>query len=246
MKKAETGSVADRGSHSASNLSSSMSEDAIICCKSSRGQVDNNEPYLICEMDSSSCSLLIQRLARTVNHGLRQGNPSSDMLLSLTQFNVLRAMVYNMACLGLTIDMVKQAERISPFNHSSAALFTLPHSLQPTNLQRTLIHHPWVDPFPIPSFRNALLEHEDEYSDTELCNDLVGRCESDGNGQVGIITWGEPWDPCGWEMTEGFARKWFWLFGQCTELLESTDYWRSLREEPALFAVDNVHSQIRV
>lgn len=153
--------------------------------------------------------------------------------------------MYNMACLGLTLNNIKQAGRISSFNLSSKAPFIIPHSLQPTNLQKTIVHHPWVDPFPIPSFRDALLEHEDQYSDIEMCNDLVGQCESNGNGHVGIIIWGEPWDPRGWEMTETFARKWFWLLSKCTELLESTNYWRSLREEFALFAFHDTKWQIR-
>jgi hypothetical protein len=38
----------------------------------------------------------------------------------------------------------------------------------------------------------------------------------------------------GWEVTEGFLRKWGFLLEGCDELIESTNRWRALRGEERL------------
>lgn len=166
-------------------------------------------------------------------------NPVSDLLLSLTQLNSWRAMMQNMSSLGLTMENIKQADAVSPFNQPHLADIdgNIPPSLHPTSLQRARIHHPWIDPFPFPGFRDALLLREGEYSEEDLCNDLCESCTHNGSkGQVGMITWGEPWDPTSWEMTEAFARKWLWMFSECRELLIATNDWRVRRGDAELFA----------
>lgn len=108
--------------------------------------------------------------------------------------------------------------------------------LHPTDLQRTVHHHPYIDIFPMPSVRDKLLLAQEsaaiEFDDMELCMDVFGMGSSAPNdGKAGMIIWGEPWDPWGWEVSESMVRKWPWLITD--ELLRSTNYWRAKRmEEP--------------
>jgi hypothetical protein len=146
-------------------------------------------------------------------------------------------MMQDMNALGLAMEAVKQENAVSRFSLATAADRDgpLPPALRPTHLQRARMHHPWIDPFPFPDFRNILLLREGEYHEGALCNDLCGFSTDEGsNGQVGMITWGEPWDPSGWEMTEEFARKWFWMFSPCRDLLAATNHWRLQRGEVEL------------
>lgn len=54
----------------------------------------------------------------------------------------------------------------------------------------------------------------------------------------GMLIWGEPWRIDGWEVTEGFLRKWGWLLKGCDEMIEASNRWRGLRgEEPLVVEV---------
>jgi hypothetical protein len=55
-----------------------------------------------------------------------------------------------------------------------------------------------------------------------------------GSGHGGVIVWGDPWDPEGWEVTKAFAQKWPWVIRGNRSLLQSSNYWRAKRHEPAL------------
>ena len=57
---------------------------------------------------------------------------------------------------------------------------------------------------------------------------------SNSKPRNGLIIWGDPWDPAGWEMTPQFLKRWAWTVDGCTELLHSTSYWRQRRGEKAL------------
>lgn len=196
-----------------------------------------NETFGICEIDAPSTLRFISQLEAKVQKALKH-NPGTDMLLTLTQFNVFRAILRNMGVLGLDMDDMKN-DMISPFNDSNYndSVRKLPPILSPTMLQRSIPHHPWIDPFPHPALRDALLVAEGSYDDVEFCNDLIGQCGNGSTGQVGVIVWGDPWDAYAWEMTEDFSRKWFWLFSGCRELLVSTNYWRAQRGERRLFNI---------
>jgi hypothetical protein len=50
----------------------------------------------------------------------------------------------------------------------------------------------------------------------------------------GIMVWSDPWHPDGWEVTEGFARKWGFLLKGCGELIEASNRWRAMRHEDRL------------
>jgi hypothetical protein len=52
--------------------------------------------------------------------------------------------------------------------------------------------------------------------------------------QTGLVVWSVPWDPSGWEVSEGFLEKWGWVVQGCEELMVSTSRWRRLRGDQEL------------
>ena len=51
-----------------------------------------------------------------------------------------------------------------------------------------------------------------------------------------MIAWSPPWDIGGWEVSEGFLKKWGWLLRGCGEVLEATNRWRTMRGDEDLIA----------
>ncbi|KAL6233787.1 hypothetical protein BDW75DRAFT_214137 [Aspergillus navahoensis] len=184
-------------------------------------------------------------------------SPRTDLLLGLTRVNFLRALHTNIEILGYSAaemhdDALSQFGTAGPVRSSvrptSSSLF--PASLQPTPLQLTVPHHPWLDLLPIPQMRDNLILAEAGvgegcgYDDVQLCRDMCGygtlsipADRSAGNGETGIIIWRDPWDPEGWEVTETFLRRWGWVVAGCMELFRATNRWRAVRGERPLFRV---------
>ncbi|KAL4816661.1 hypothetical protein BDW67DRAFT_41585 [Aspergillus spinulosporus] len=170
-------------------------------------------------------------------------SPRTDMLLHLIQFNFIRALVQNMAVLGLPSEKMDD-DAISPFNvsgpwqaeqdyyHDFQA--SLPPSLRATAIQRTVPHHPWLDLLPIPQMRDNLILASESYDETQLCLDMKGHGRMNAD-HTGIIVWRDPWDAEGWEVTESFARSWGWVLRGCWDLAHSTNSWRARRNERPLF-----------
>jgi hypothetical protein len=164
------------------------------------------------------------------------GSPRVDQLLTLIQFNVFRALISNTSAMCFTMDWL-QEDATSPWNSTNGTITSsCPASLQPTTIQRTVLHHPWIDLFPIPRMRDNMLLAGDSYDEYELCNDLVDFCDVPSD-RTGLLVWSEPWDPSGWEISESFLKRWGWVVNGCAELLASTNYWRKQRGEDALVFV---------
>jgi hypothetical protein len=99
-----------------------------------------------------------------------------------------------------------------------------PTSLEPTLLQKTVPHPPLVDIIPFPGVRNRLIRSLDVIDLEKLSHDLV-----DGAFRV----WGNTtWDGTGWEVSEAFARRWWFLMDE--QLINVTNFWRRQRLERAL------------
>jgi hypothetical protein len=175
---------------------------------------------------------LVRNLENVLAEMYNSGSPRSDMLLTLIQFNVFRALVQNTFVSGFGFDWL-EGEVISHFNTSSKEWFC-PPALQPTKLQRVVEHHPWIDILPFPELRDNILRQGEDYDDSPLCWDLVELCHVP-SGRSGLIVWGESWDPKGWEVTEKFAKNWGWLLRGCTDLLWSTNSWRRKRGERDIY-----------
>lgn len=167
---------------------------------------------------------------------------SSDHLIVLLQYNVLRASITNRL-------LVSPLFPSATNECSSAALHvlpslpypqTLPPSLAPTALQQTIPHEEWVDIVPHPVWRDNVLLALGTFDEDELWADTMGGMfEGFPQSEIerrGIIAWSPPWDVSGWEVSEGFLKKWKMFFNGCEEVLEATNRWRALRgEKPLVF-----------
>ncbi|PWY83695.1 hypothetical protein BO94DRAFT_468940 [Aspergillus sclerotioniger CBS 115572] len=164
------------------------------------------------------------------------GSPKTDHLLTLTKINVHRALVENMAALGMDMNWMN-ADAVSPFCTSQpwppTSNTIIPAHLRPTDIQCTVPHHPWLDFFPHPRMRDQLIAAGDGFDDEQLCTDIMGFW-SDEKDSPGLVIWGNPWEVGNWELSEGFLRKWGWAVRGCTELIRSTNYWRAMRGEKRL------------
>ena len=191
----------------------------------------------MCDLSDEEIKEIENYFKKEANRNHLSESPMNDQLLPLIQFNVFRAMLANVSLLGLTLERICDEDYVSPFcglQQDQGSISFLPSSLRPTLLQRTAAHHPWLDFFPFPAVRDNLIRAGDAYDDEQLCIDLMGFCNAPSE-KTGLLIWGEPWNPRGWEVTESFVRKWAWVITGCIELMESTNYWRAQRGEKRLF-----------
>ncbi|KAI1150701.1 hypothetical protein F4825DRAFT_425573 [Nemania diffusa] len=169
--------------------------------------------------------------------------PRPSQLQAIIRINVLNAIARNALLIGFPIDSLCRDEFVSPFHQPGPHPLgrpipapLCPDSLQPTDAQRVISHHPWIDLFPFPRFRdNVLLALQDGlFDDDELCSDLLC-AESAGPGdKPALLIWTDAWDPTGWEVSEAFLAKWGMLVKACPEMLQSTNYWRMKRGQKEL------------
>ncbi|KAL7942364.1 hypothetical protein V8C42DRAFT_154365 [Trichoderma barbatum] len=199
-----------------------------------------------CNMPLDDRGVFYNRLYELVSRHVAQHTLDSQLLLSVMQFNVIRAAGINAAAIGVGMDRMAE-DIISPF-YASITLPTLPSStvrygkelqqippnLQPTALQRLVIHHPWIDVCAQPSLRNALLRRLHNLNEDEFCHHMFLQSgESDKDGMIGMVVWGEAWDPSSYEISATMIRKWPWLVDECPDIISTTNYWRAKRlEEP--------------
>ena len=164
--------------------------------------------------------------------------PADDHLLSLMYYNVFRALASNAQLLGLNTYEMHADDYPSPFVTSSAYSRRIPPHLQPTILQQTVPHHPCFDIFPDPVVRDKGIENTHLLPHGMLCMTLAGRntwFENERSRRSGLIIWGPPEDANSWEVTEGFVANWIWLVKDSLMLQYSTNRWRAVRGEPAIF-----------
>lgn len=164
--------------------------------------------------------------------------PADDNLLSLMYYNVFRALVTNVRLLGLDTQLMHTDEYPSPFISGSASTQHVPPHLQPTLLQRAVPHHPCFDIFPDPVVRDQGIRNTHLLPHGTLCMTLAGRntwFENERSRRSGLVVWGPPEDANSWEVTEGFVANWGWLVKGSLMLQYSTNRWRAVRAEPAIF-----------
>ncbi|CAK7200945.1 hypothetical protein SEUCBS139899_003645 [Sporothrix eucalyptigena] len=167
-------------------------------------------------------------------------------LLTLIQYNVLRATLTNMSILAIlhAMDTDCGLDQIMdqiqpPLPPPAASPDQIPEALKPTPLQKQVFdaHSDmlWISSVPSPAMRDNLIRTYGQWDPDDLCCDLLGGLYEGFNDveRRGMIVWSDPWRPEGWEVTAGFARKWGFLLRGCGELLAATDRWRAERgEEP--------------
>lgn len=113
---------------------------------------------------------------------------SSDHLLHLVHYNVLRALHINKSILNDTTHFTKPSLQdvitIFPSTvaicdgftiiHPPGSTQSLPQSLYPTPLQMSQAHASWINNFPFPRLRDNLIQYEDTFDSFELLYDLFG------------------------------------------------------------------------
>lgn len=162
----------------------------------------------------------------------------SDHLITLLQYNALRALAVNRTLisgiLATPLDCEDECIHIVPYPTKPELL---PSTLLPTALQQTVLHGDWIDLFPCPEGRDRLIRAAGTFDEDELWADCVGGMyegfPDDEIERRGIVAWSPPWEITGWEMSEGFLRKWGWIF-RGLGALDATNRWRIERGEDPL------------
>jgi hypothetical protein len=132
---------------------------------------------------------------------------------------------------------VKSADYLSGMNIFPPSLPSeIPSTLAPTALQRQIHHPAYIDAAPLATLRDNLIRAFSSFDNDALCLDLLGGLFYGDSGPEnnGIMVWTDPWDVSGWEMTEGFVRRWEFLLKGCPEMFDATNYWRRIRQEDPL------------
>ncbi|KAJ5767164.1 uncharacterized protein N7511_004780 [Penicillium nucicola] len=194
-------------------------------------QVTQHEPKPFSQNESVNRYKQLDDIQRTAMQSLAQRITSPRAVLCVSQYNILTAIFANAKIIGLTMDLLNE-DIASQFNIVGMPTFHLPASLLPSESQKAIVHHPWIDIIPILSLREALLIREDICEGDEFCGDMCGMCAP--TDEVGLRVWGEPWDPRAYEASEYLLRKWSWMIEECPDLVRSTNYWRRKRGEKAL------------
>jgi Domain of unknown function (DUF3425) len=184
-------------------------------------------------------AVIISKFEEMATRDYLLGSPRADQLLTLIQFNVLRALITNTMGLGWTLEWLECSDPVSPWNaRCKSDNPDVPKDLRPSYLQRTVKHHPWIDLWPIPKMRDNLLRAQGYYDEDVLCNALV-EFKDIPNEQTGLIVWSNPWDISGWEISESFLKNWGWAVEGCEQLINSTNNWRVQRGEKPISSISN-------
>lgn len=211
-------------------------EDRVLSSSNARESITRRQPRLIPPMIPYSTELGCHR---DVPPAFRFPISPDHQLIVLIQFNVLRATLTNLAILSLQHRMPTECGAAFHILPLPEAPTTIPLALQPTQIQLGIPHDPWIDMIPFPAMRDNLImlsECGDGVDEDDFCEDALGGLY-EGYDEIetrGIIVWGEPWSPAGWEVSEGFAKKWARLLKGCDELLEATQRYRRARGEERL------------
>ncbi|KIW10088.1 hypothetical protein PV08_11048 [Exophiala spinifera] len=206
-----------------------IDDDTTQTAAASNGLPGSDGRLDICLANSSGYYERLARLHEILSHNATHRMLRCDLLLSVTQCNIVLAMFSNSVLIGLSPALL-DLDIYSPFNSAGPFGEDYPPSLYPTTLQRQQLHHPWVDLLPIPELRNAILQHVNLDDLDSLCGDLFGQCDQRME-RTGLLVWGESWDPSAYEMSQPLLRKWACIFAECPKLIESTNEWRTLRGE---------------
>ncbi|KAJ6179016.1 Concanavalin A-like lectin/glucanase subgroup [Penicillium mononematosum] len=183
---------------------------------------------------------LLRRFAKSAYESYARGDPTADHLMTLTKVNVFRAFAQNLRLIGWS-EYWMDDDAISLFNTALPPRpprpddnSLIPANLQPTRIQKSIPHHPWLDFFPFPKMRDNLIEAGDDWDDEQLCHDIMGFW-GESTMDAGMLVWGEPWNVQNWEVTEPFLKKWQWVVRGCPELMDATNSWRARRGERLIF-----------
>lgn len=163
---------------------------------------------------------------------------SAHRLIILVSYNVLRGIHTNLNILALHHLITMECRRGIGTMPLFPAPPVVPTSLGRTRLQNEKVHGEWIDLIPCPVMRDNAIQLEGTFDHDDLCSDVLGglyeRWKDADVEKNGMLVWSDPWDASGWELTEGFVRKWGFLVRGCDRLFASTNRWRALRGDERL------------
>lgn len=156
-------------------------------------------------------------------------------LITLIQYNVLRATLTNIALCSL-LHIIPRECRAAFIIALIPTPDTPPPAFKPTPYQLATPHAGWIDAYPCPAFRDNLIRYQSVYDEDDFCDDLLGGLYEGYNDieNRGCLVWGEPWMVDSWEFTQGFVDKWGFLMKGCEDLVSSSNRWRESRGEDRL------------
>lgn len=157
-------------------------------------------------------------------------------LITLVQYNVVRAFIQNMSLLSLLHHLPPGCSSSFGVSKTSiAAAKLIPLNLQFTPLQSSKSPF-WINAIPFPTLRDNLIVMTGQYDSRELLLDLGLRVYEgfDDIERCGFLVWGDPWLATAWEVSEGFVRRWGFLLQGCSEVIEAANHWRMLRGDERL------------
>lgn len=173
-------------------------------------------------------------------HRLQHFTFEDSYNLRVLELDLLRGCVTIAKRLNIS-DSIWSLQETSPFADPANAHLTydhLPLNLRPTNIQRTLPHHPVLDLLPWPTARNKMIH---VFAQTPDLRPPATRCPTAlldfvydiEDSAEGVRIWGD--DPCdwqNWEVGEKVFGKWWWAFD--SEIIKNSNEWRINRGAPVL------------
>ncbi|KFY21601.1 hypothetical protein V491_02962 [Pseudogymnoascus sp. VKM F-3775] len=135
---------------------------------------------------------------------------ADHFLITLVQYNVLRAMLLNMSILSPLDYLPTECSRsfdVPVFGVTPPD--KIPLHLQPTALQQSTQHPLWIKAIPFPAMRDNMILLAGKYDSDDLRYDL-GQALYEGFDDLerrGFLVWGASWDMNGWEMSKYKRRK---------------------------------------
>lgn len=223
-------------------------------------ELSSTHPSVLTAYPTTDCSLFrLAALPKTAEEGawlnllMQQvyedyirSRPSLRSLPLIIRLNALDAIADNAEKMGISHFGLCREDLISPFTpfgprqpvELNQPCREYPLSLQPTEHQRCIPHHPWIDLLPYAGMRDSILYYlrAGLMDDAELCADILGVGDDDWSTRPAMIVWGDASDWKSWEVNTMFLMKWGFLIRGCPQALEATNLWRSRRgDKPIVF-----------
>lgn len=152
-------------------------------------QTEQTENEFTCSIAPREVDTLMRQFESLALDSYIHNSPRTDHLVSLSKLNIHRAIVENIHLVGMNMEWTKRDESISIFNMPTPQLpdSLIPPSLRPTQSQRRIPHHPWLDFFPFPNMRDNLIAIQDFIDDDELCHDLMAFWDIRNTGATMLV-----------------------------------------------------------
>ncbi|MCJ1404790.1 hypothetical protein MMC11_008016 [Xylographa trunciseda] len=226
-------------------VDSSVATDSLRSNRQERTGSQLPTPTGSCRKDSNRHNLIPPLLPYASFRTTGQPSPlplsfplSADhCLITLVQYNVVRAIMFNMSILSMMDHLpLGCGESLQIPRFGTIPPDMIPSDLQSSPLQKSIPHLFWIDAIPFPKVRDNLILMSGKYDSDDLFYDLgQGLYEGfDDAERRGYLVWGDPWSLYGWEISEGFVRKWGFLLAGCADVIESANRWREIRGEDRL------------